>query len=155
MRRATFVLLAVLPAALWSRLLSADQESFPPPPPISELMSETITPAEPPEQDAPPDAGPESPPAKRPALPARVWIRIKQEAGRYVADAAGIVIAPAKWDSTDWKKAVGATLIVGGLFAADESIDHAFRKNRSSFTDRVSSDTTSIGGSRGSSSRRP
>ena len=94
----------------------------------------------------PPEA---EPPAPRPSLPRRVFQRAKEEAGRYVADAAGIVTAPGKWDSSDWKKAAGATLILGGLFAADESIDHAAQRNRSRFTDHVSSATTSLGGGRG------
>jgi hypothetical protein len=148
MRRALIALLAVLPAALPGRLLAADAEPFPPPPPISELMSETIV-LDPSATGEDPPSAESPPPATRPPLPVRIWIRLKQEAGRYVADAAGLVTAPAKWDSSDWKKFGGTTLILAGLFAADETIDHRFVKNRSHFTDRVSAATTSFGGGRG------
>ncbi len=105
----------------------------------------------PPDTSAPPNDAPETetPPKPRPSLPVRVFLRAKEEAGRYVADAAGLVLAPAKWDSGDWKTAAGATLILGGLFAADESIDRAAQRNRSTFTNHVSSATTSLGGGEG------
>lgn len=104
-----------------------------------------------PDTTAPPNDAPEAgaPPRPRPSLPVRVYLRAKEELGRYVADGAGIVLAPAKWDSRDWKTAAGATLILGGLFAADKSIDRAAQRNRSTFTDHVSSATTSLGGGEG------
>jgi PAP2 superfamily len=113
----------------------------------SVVEAESAAPAALDAETAPPDA--ETPPAPRPSLPHRVYLRAKEELGRYVADAASIVIAPGKWDSGDWKRAAGATLILGGLFAADRSIDRAAQRNRSSFTDHVASATTSLGGGEG------
>ena len=145
MRRATYALSACLALGLPRALVGAEPGAFPAATEtIAQEMSETITPAQ---TESPPLETP--PPTRRPSLPARVFQRVKQEAGRYVADAAGIVTAPAKWDSRDWKKLAGATVILGGLFLADESIDHGIQNNRSHFTDRVSAATTSLGGGRG------
>ncbi len=92
------------------------------------------------------------PPAAEPkptSIFARTWRAARLEAGRYIADAAGLATAPFTWTASDWKKAGGVTVVLGGLLVADESIDHAVQKNRSHFTDQVSSQTTSFGGGRG------
>ncbi|MGH9442299.1 MAG: phosphatase PAP2 family protein [Thermoanaerobaculia bacterium] len=140
MRRLLFVFLA---AALFSTPTRAafGQQS---PCPASEDGDAVTDETAPPAPETPEPASP-----SRPSLPKRVFLRAKEELGRYVADAAGIATAPARWDAKDWKTAAGATVILGGLFAADESIDHAAKKNRSRFTDKVSSATTSLGGGRG------
>ena len=123
------------------------QTSCPAPEDSAELAPDTPDAPGPDTPEPAPEAEP--PPAPRPSLPRRVYLRAKEELGRYVADAAGIAVAPAKWDSSDWKKAAGATVILGGLFAADKSIDRAAQRNRSRFTDHVSSATTSLGGGEG------
>jgi membrane-associated phospholipid phosphatase len=80
---------------------------------------------------------------------AKAFQAVRLEAGRYVADTAGLLTAPSNWNSDDWKKAAGVTAILAGLFLADEKIDHEAQNHRSPFTDDVSSATTSLGGSRG------
>lgn len=86
----------------------------------------------------------------RPApLPRRIVDGLVEEARRYASDGLAFVAAPAAWDRGDWGRAVGAGAILGVLFVADESIDAAARRQRSRFTDRVSSATTSIGGATG------
>jgi hypothetical protein len=112
--------------------------------PPAEAPPAEAPPAEPSEEARPPAAEP-----KPTSIFARTWRAARLEAGRYVADAAGLATAPLAWKAADWKKAGGVTLVLGGLFLADESIDHAIQKNRSHFTDQVSSQTTSFGGGRG------
>lgn len=87
-----------------------------------------------------------TPPA---ALPRRIVRRVVEEANRYATDALAFVTAPAKWDGGDWRRAAGAGAAVGALFVADETIDGVARRQRSGFTDRVSSATTSFGGATG------
>lgn len=91
-----------------------------------------------------------APKVEAPAGPLKRAIRaVAHEAGRYVSDSVSFVIAPGRWTKSDWEKAGGVTLVLGGLFAADREIDRAAQRNRSSFTDRVSSATTSFGGGYG------
>jgi membrane-associated phospholipid phosphatase len=74
---------------------------------------------------------------------------VAHEAGRYFSDSVGMVTAPAHWTRSDWQKAAGFTIVLGGLLAADQSIDRAAQNNRSDFTNHVSSATTSVGGGYG------
>ncbi len=96
------------------------------------------------------DAGtPEAPgppaPLVRPA-PAHTFLDILGgEAKRYGADTAALVTAPLRWDGTDWKKAAGFTVVLGGLFALDRRIDHSAQAHRSSLTNGVSGATTTFG----------
>ncbi|MEP6768635.1 MAG: phosphatase PAP2 family protein [Acidobacteriota bacterium] len=107
---------------------------------------------------APPASGPGGPAAPASAadsgpaearLPRRVARSVVEEAKRYATDALAFVVAPAKWDGGDWRRAAGAGAAVGVLFVADESIDGFARRQRSRFTDRVSGATTSLGGATG------
>jgi hypothetical protein len=79
----------------------------------------------------------------------RVIRALGKEARRYGTDSAAFFTAPLRWDGSDWKKAGGVTLVLGGLFLADEKLDHEAQNNRSRFTDRVSAATTRLGGSYG------
>lgn len=92
---------------------------------------------------APGVRAPEASPLKR-AIAA-----VAHEAGRYVGDGVGVVTAPVRWTASDWKKAAGFTVVLGGLIAADHSIDSAAQRNRSCFTNHVSDATTSFGGGNG------
>jgi PAP2 superfamily len=90
------------------------------------------------QQDAPP------PPAE-PSLGARVATALKDEAKRYGRDSVALVKAPLSWKTNDWEKAGGAVIILGGLMLADQDIDRAAQRQRSSFTDHVSSWTSPLG----------
>ena len=79
----------------------------------------------------------------------RVIRALGKEAKRYGTDSAAFFTAPLRWDGTDWKRAGGLTLALGGLFLADRRLDHAAQSNRSQFTDRVSAATTKLGSSYG------
>jgi hypothetical protein len=74
---------------------------------------------------------------------------VGHEAGRYFSDTIGMAVAPVHWTQSDWEKAAGFTLILGGLIVADESIDHAAQRNRGDFTNHVADATTSFGGGNG------
>jgi len=74
---------------------------------------------------------------------------VAHEAGRYFSDSVGFVTAPGHWTKSDWEKAGGFTLVLGGLFLADRDIDRAAQRNRSSATNRLSQATTGIGGGNG------
>ncbi|HKB70030.1 MAG TPA: phosphatase PAP2 family protein [Thermoanaerobaculia bacterium] len=91
-----------------------------------------------------------APQVEAPAGPLKRAIRaVAHEAGRYFSDSVGFVIAPAHWTKSDWEKAGGVTLVLGGLFAADRSIDRAAQRNRSDFTNHVADATMSFGGGNG------
>jgi hypothetical protein len=92
---------------------------------------------------APKVRAPEANPLKR-AIAA-----VAHEAGRYVGDTVGLATAPVHWDRTDWTKAAGFTVVLGGLLAADHEIDNAAQRNRSTFTNHVADATTSFGGGNG------
>lgn len=68
------------------------------------------------------------------------------EAKRYGSDTAALVVAPFHWDATDRQRAVGAAAMIGGSFWADHAVYELFQKNRSGFTNAVSSATTWYGG---------
>lgn len=106
-----------------------------------------------PETPPPPDAsgGKEvAPQVEKPAGPIKRTLRVvAHEAGRYASDSIGFVLAPGGWTNAEWKKAGGVALVLGGLFAADRSIMRAAQRNRSDFTNHVSSATTSFGGGNG------
>jgi PAP2 superfamily len=74
-----------------------------------------------------------------------VGAALKEEVKRYGRDSVAIVKAPLAWKAKDWEKAGGAVLIVGGLMLADRDIDKAAQKQRSSFTNHVSSWTAPLG----------
>ena len=74
---------------------------------------------------------------------------VAHEAGRYVSDTVGFVAAPGHWTKSDWEKAGGFTLVLGGLFLADRDIDRAAQRNRSPATNHLADATTSFGGGNG------
>lgn len=74
-----------------------------------------------------------------------VGAALKEEVKRYGRDSVAIVKAPLAWKAKDWEKAGGAVLIVGGLMFADRDIDKAAQKQRSSFTNHISSWTAPLG----------
>lgn len=74
-----------------------------------------------------------------------LWSEIK----RYGSDTAALVVAPFHWDAADGWKAAGSAALIGGAFASDRAVYDAFARNRSDFTDRVSSATTWFGGGGG------
>lgn len=99
---------------------------------------------------APQPASTETEAAAVPApLSKRVLRAIGNEAKRYATDGAALVTAPLSWKSKDWEKAAGFVVVLGGLLAADKSIDREMQKNRSHFSDRVGAATTSLGGGNG------
>jgi len=104
------------------------------------------TPA-PPSPDGMPEGKEVAPKVEEPtAGPVKKAIRaVSHEAGRYVSDSFGFLTAPAHWTPSDWQKAAGVTLVLGGLFAADRDIDRAAQRNRSPSTDRLASATTRFG----------
>jgi membrane-associated phospholipid phosphatase len=90
----------------------------------------------------------EEPPPPAPAAPdltARVLRAVKDEVKRYGSDSVALVKAPLYWNKGDWEKAGGVVVILGGLMLADRDIDDAARRNRSAFTDKLSSLTTALG----------
>ena len=74
-----------------------------------------------------------------------VWQAVKSEAKVYVSDGAALATAPLHWDTGDWERAAGFAVVVGGLLATDRSIDREAQKQRSPWTDRVSSATVRFG----------
>lgn len=80
---------------------------------------------------------------------ARAVKALGKEAKRYGTDSVALLTAPARWNAADWKKAAGATVILGGLLAVDEKLDQAAQNHRTGFTNRVSAATTSLGGGDG------
>jgi hypothetical protein len=80
----------------------------------------------------------------KPLLPA-----IGGELQRWGRDSIGLVAAPLTWERRDWEKAAAFGVILGGLFVADESIDHQAQETRSSLTNSVSSATTPLGAEAG------
>jgi len=74
---------------------------------------------------------------------------VAHEAGRYFSDSVGFVTAPGHWTKSDWEKAGGFTLVLGGLFLADRDIDRAAQRNRSPATNHLADATTSFGGGNG------
>ncbi len=80
-----------------------------------------------------------------PSVPARVGKALLDEAKRYASDAGALVAAPFHWDRENWTRVAGASLIIGGAFLADQSIDHGTQRVRSGFTDNVSRATTWLG----------
>jgi membrane-associated phospholipid phosphatase len=113
-------------------------------PPVCAQDAETPTPPSP---DQPKEVAPA---VEKPANPVQRAARaVAHEAGRYFSDSLQWFTAPVHWRSTDWEKAGGFALVLGGLFIADEKIDHESQNYRSRFTNHVSSATTSLGGGRG------
>ena len=90
------------------------------------------------QQDAPP-------PAAEPGARTSVGTALKDEVKRYGRDSVAIFKAPLAWGTKDWEKAAGAVVIVGGLMLADRDIDKAAQKQRSSFTNHISSWTAPLG----------
>lgn len=117
---------ALLRAQEENECFAVDQES--PPPPAAETV---------PEQPPPPPA--------EPGPGARVAAALKDELRRYGRDSVAIVKAPLSWKKREWEKAGGAVLILGGLILADQDIDRTAQRQRSSFTNHVSSWTAPLG----------
>ena len=96
-------------------------------------------------------AGPEEapPPQAEPGPRVSVATALKEEAKRYGRDSVALVKAPLSWNKNQWEKAAGAVIIVGGLMLADKDIDKAAQKQRSSFTNHISSWTAPLGSAYG------
>jgi membrane-associated phospholipid phosphatase len=90
----------------------------------------------------------EQAPAKPPVLQV-VGNALWNEAKRYGSDTAALVVAPFHWDARDGWHAVGAAAMIGGAFWSDKAVYNLFAKNRSNFTNSVSSATTWYGGGGG------
>lgn len=71
---------------------------------------------------------------------------VAHEAGRYVSDTIGFTTAPAHWTTSDWEKAGGFTVVLGGLLLADRDIDRATQRNRSTATNHLADATMPFGG---------
>lgn len=71
---------------------------------------------------------------------------VAHEAGRYASDTIGFTTAPAHWTRSDWEKAGGFAVVLGGLFLADRDIDRAAQRNRSTLSNHVADATTPFGG---------
>jgi hypothetical protein len=87
-------------------------------------------------------------PAKCQATAARDGIvdAIAAEGERYWNDGAALVSAPLHWETADWKKAAGFGLVLGGLFATDEHLNHESQVHRDAQTDSVSNFVQPMGG---------
>ncbi|MGH9441618.1 MAG: phosphatase PAP2 family protein [Thermoanaerobaculia bacterium] len=70
---------------------------------------------------------------------------LRNELKRYGTDSLGIVTAPLSWKAGDWEKAAAFGAVLGGLFAADKSIDRRAQEVRSPFLNSVSNSTTFLG----------
>jgi hypothetical protein len=96
-----------------------------------------------------PGAQPAEPaPPPTPAVPnltSRVLRAVRDEVKRYGSDSVALAKAPLSWQTRDWEKAGGVVVILGGLMLADRDIDKAAQRNRSRFTDKLSSATTALG----------
>jgi len=91
-----------------------------------------------------------APKVEKPQGPLRKAIHaVAHEAGRYFSDTVGMANAPVHWTKSDWEKAGGFAIVIGGLFAADRSLDRAAQRNRSDFTNHVADATMSFGGGDG------
>jgi hypothetical protein len=101
------------------------------------------------ETSPPPLAGTDSQePPQPPAEPGprfSVATALKDEAKRYARDSVALVKAPLSWKKTQWEKAGGALIIVGGLMLVDQDIDRAAQKQRSPFLNHLSSSTAPLG----------
>jgi hypothetical protein len=75
----------------------------------------------------------------------RLFPTLGNELKRFGTDTLGIVTAPLSWRTADWEKAAAFGVVLGGLFAADKSIDHQAQETRSPFLNSVSSATTTFG----------
>jgi hypothetical protein len=107
--------------------VAVDQEAPPPSPPAGSAPEET------------------PPPPAESGLGARVATALKDEAKRYGRDSVALVKAPLSWKKREWEKAGGAVIILGGLILADQDIDRAAQRQRSSFTNHISSWTAPLG----------
>jgi len=76
----------------------------------------------------------------------RIWVALRDEGKRYLADFGAFVRAPLSWTSEDVQKGIAIGLTIGGLMLVDEPLDREFQRQRSAFTDQVSSSTTRFGG---------
>ncbi len=85
----------------------------------------------------------------KPSIPKVVGSALWNEAKRYGSDTAALVVAPFHWDAQDRGRAVGAAALIGGAFAADHAVYEGFQRNRSNFTNSVSSATSWYGGGGG------
>lgn len=103
-----------------------------------EVPSPVEVPAAEPAEEAPP-------PTPVPGLSTRVLRAVRDEVKRYGSDSVAIVKAPLSWKARDWEKAGGVVVVLGGLMLADRDIDKAAQRNRSPFTDKLSSLTTPLG----------
>lgn len=71
---------------------------------------------------------------------------MREEGKRYATDFGAFLRAPLSWTSGDVQKAAVIGLTIGGLMLVDEPLDREAQKQRSGFTDQVSSSTTRFGG---------
>lgn len=84
--------------------------------------------------------------APNPSTRTRIWVALRDEGKRYLADFGTFVSAPLSWTSEDAQKGIAIGLTIGGLMLVDEPLDREAQKQRSDFTDQVSSATTRFGG---------
>ncbi len=71
---------------------------------------------------------------------------IEREGRRYWTDAGALYSAPLRWDASDWKKAAGFGLVLGGLFAVDAHWNRESQLHRSTQTDDASNFVRPMGG---------
>jgi membrane-associated phospholipid phosphatase len=80
------------------------------------------------------------------SLPEKIVLGLGMEGKRYASDSAAFFTAPIHWNSADWEKAAGIGLTLGGLFAADEHLNHASQANRTAQTNSLSNAVQPMGG---------
>ena len=120
--------------------------------PAARIAAQETPPASPAQEQEPPVSPPQEqePPAGPPlSIPERIYVALKREAKRYAKDSVALVKAPLTWNKTEWERTAGSVLIVGGLMFADRDIYEEAARQRSPFTNRVSSLTTALGSSYG------
>lgn len=139
-RGAVFLLVLLVSCAAATSALPAQEAPEPPreEPATAQLESPSLE-EEPPPPQQEPAAGPPL------SITQRVWVALKREAKRYANDSVALVKAPVSWNKAEWKRAAGVGLILGGLMLVDKDIDREVQKQRSPFTNRVSSLTTALG----------
>lgn len=87
--------------------------------------------------------------AEEPSIVRKGARALRDEAKRYVTDAAGIAVAPLHWDERTWKQVALLLAADAAAFAADEEIGDAVQRNRTPATDDISRLVTPLGGGRG------
>lgn len=97
-------------------------------------------------QNASPPAPGDLPDSPAPAENRGIVRAIEREGRRYWDDASALYSAPLRWDESDWKRAAGFGLVLGGLFATDRSLNHESQLRRSTQTNDLSHFVRPMGG---------